>query len=607
AEAPNGAPSVAQAQQAQQPQAPAPQAPVQQEPSYGSTQSFAAPSFQDGTSHDTPYPGTANPFAAEPGVTSTGAHRAPSSPPPATPGRDNPFAPVAPSAPQDDSRTGSFPAAPPAPTFGGGGEDLSPQRGQQPQYGQDTGSFPAPPQPGNGPGLAGDTSEFASPYASPYSDEPRAEIDRTGYEQPSQELTLPGAELAPRRDEQSQRNPGPWGTEYDGLTPVAPAPPAEPVAPQAAVPSAFDTPRREELTRREALPQREQTQRQDQPSAADSLPVLRGSAPQTRPMPERQQLQPDEHTRAEQARGPQGDVRPGAVSPFAPVGSDRQSGSPFPPAGPQDGTHQVPGPSELDMAVPPSTADEGRLPIFDTLESDWFHRQGNRGGRMRAAQVRSTTRGGDTGARAPEQPAEAPEAGPLGNLDRRVPMATNPPLMPQGEAPQAPGEPEQAPAYGGRPQPGIDMFGTPTESDSYEQPASAAPATVGPQGPQSGWYSAGDDGWRAAEAAREPSSGGTTGAGLPRRVPRANLVPGGVEQAGGAQAPSGPGTAPTNPTARGEQPGRQAAPGNPGLSRSPDEVRGRLTNFRRGIQQGRTAGSGGSAPRPRDENNQEQA
>jgi signal transduction histidine kinase len=591
AEAPAGAPGVAQAQQAQQ-------APVQQEPSYGSTQSFAAPSFQDQSAQDTPYPGTANPFAAEPGVTSTGAHRAPSSPPPATPGRDNPFAPVAPSAPQDDPQTGSFPAAPPAPMFGGG-DDLSSQGAQQSQFGQDTGAFPAPPQPGGGSGRAGDTSEFASPYASPFSDAPRAEVDRTGYEQPSQELARPGAELAPRRDEQSQRNTGPWGTEYDGLTPVAPASPAEPVAPQAPVPSAFDTPRREELTRREALPQREQSQRQDRQSAADSLPVLRGSAPQARPVPERQQLQPDEHTRAEQARGTQGDVRPGAVSPFAPAGPDRQSGTPFPPVG-------VPGPSELDMAVPPSTVDEGRLPIFDTLESDWFHRQGNRGGRMRAAQVRSTTRGGDAGTRAAEQ-GEALDAGPLGNLDRRVPMATNPPQVPQAEATQTPVEPDQAAGYGDRPQPGIDMFGTPTESDVYDQPASAAPATVGPQGPQSGWYSAGDDGWRAAEAAREPSSGGTTGAGLPRRVPRANLVPGGVEQAGGAQAPSGPGTAAGNPAARGEQSGRQAAPGNPGLSRSPDEVRGRLTNFRRGIQQGRTAGSGGSAPRPRDENNQEQA
>jgi hypothetical protein len=43
--------------------------------------------------------------------------------------------------------------------------------------------------------------------------------------------------------------------------------------------------------------------------------------------------------------------------------------------------------------------------------------------------------------------------------------------------------------------------------------------------PQS-WRSPGDEGWRAAAAIATPSVGGMTSAGLPRRVPRANLVPG---------------------------------------------------------------------------------
>jgi len=47
-------------------------------------------------------------------------------------------------------------------------------------------------------------------------------------------------------------------------------------------------------------------------------------------------------------------------------------------------------------------------------------------------------------------------------------------------------------------------------------------------------------------------------------VPQANLVPGAAE------------TTPDN---------------GPQVSRSPEEVRGRLTNLRRGIQQGRQAGS----------------
>ncbi|QMU78963.1 HAMP domain-containing protein [Streptacidiphilus sp. PB12-B1b] len=68
------------------------------------------------------------------------------------------------------------------------------------------------------------------------------------------------------------------------------------------------------------------------------------------------------------------------------------------------------------------------------------------------------------------------------------------------------------------------------------------------------------------EAVRTPVAGGTTEAGLPRRVPRQNLLPGNVQEPGDQQTT----------TAQ--------------LSRTPEEVRGRLTNLRRGVQQGRSAG-----------------
>jgi signal transduction histidine kinase len=42
------------------------------------------------------------------------------------------------------------------------------------------------------------------------------------------------------------------------------------------------------------------------------------------------------------------------------------------------------------------------------------------------------------------------------------------------------------------------------------------------------WTSAADEGWRAAEAVSKPASGGVTLSGLPKRVPKANLVPGTV-------------------------------------------------------------------------------
>ncbi len=44
--------------------------------------------------------------------------------------------------------------------------------------------------------------------------------------------------------------------------------------------------------------------------------------------------------------------------------------------------------------------------------------------------------------------------------------------------------------------------------------------------PTRAWTSPSDEGWKVAEAAVAPSSGGTTVAGLPRRVPKANLIPG---------------------------------------------------------------------------------
>lgn len=44
--------------------------------------------------------------------------------------------------------------------------------------------------------------------------------------------------------------------------------------------------------------------------------------------------------------------------------------------------------------------------------------------------------------------------------------------------------------------------------------------------PEVEWSSTADSGWRAAEQAARPSVGASTGAGLPKRVPQANLVPG---------------------------------------------------------------------------------
>ncbi len=65
--------------------------------------------------------------------------------------------------------------------------------------------------------------------------------------------------------------------------------------------------------------------------------------------------------------------------------------------------------------------------------------------------------------------------------------------------------------------------GRPAIDVSGGEPATAAP-------PIPVWTSPVDEGWKAAEAAVVPSSSGTTLAGLPRRVPKANLIPGTAQE-----------------------------------------------------------------------------
>ncbi|MGW2119198.1 hypothetical protein ACWCPH_28250, partial [Streptomyces zhihengii] len=89
-----------------------------------------------------------------------------------------------------------------------------------------------------------------------------------------------------------------------------------------------------------------------------------------------------------------------------------------------------------------------------------------------------------------------------------------------------------------------------------------APAANGAANGAATWRSSPNDELvRQAERVRKPAAGGITTSGLPRRVPRANLVPGTAQE--------------------------QNHQSGPQVSRAPDDVRGRLTNLRRGIQQGR--------------------
>jgi hypothetical protein len=67
------------------------------------------------------------------------------------------------------------------------------------------------------------------------------------------------------------------------------------------------------------------------------------------------------------------------------------------------------------------------------------------------------------------------------------------------------------------------------ESDWFRarrRPPAAVDAAVDTHRTERSWISPNDKGWRAAETVLAPAVGGITASGLPRRTPRANLVPG---------------------------------------------------------------------------------
>ncbi|MER6998098.1 nitrate- and nitrite sensing domain-containing protein [Streptomyces sp. NPDC000410] len=232
--------------------------------------------------------------------------------------------------------------------------------------------------------------------------------------------------------------------------------------------------------------------RQD-PGATAEFPRPDFSAPRQDPAATEQFARPD----FSQPRPP---------APAQPNAAPRQRGRdtadfgvPRPPAA------SLPAQQQPEALPPASGPGDGRTPLFDTLETNWFH--GAPGGQA------------DGGAQPPAVPQQQP-----------VTPATPPrrPAAPTGHT--------------GQPQAG--------------NPSGAAWRT-----------SPNDELVRQAERVRKPAAGGITTSGLPKRVPRANLVPGTAQE--------------------------QNHQTGPQVSRAPDDVRGRLTNLRRGIQQGRQAGGSG--------------
>ncbi len=186
------------------------------------------------------------------------------------------------------------------------------------------------------------------------------------------------------------------------------------------------------------------------PSGPSRLPAFSGPGPQAPQLPQ-------SPIGGQSVRGGDGPSASDAAATAAPNGSQTTDG-----AGADLGKVQIPS----------AAAQDQRLPIFDSLESDWFRRSGKT---LSSTRVQST-----------------------------------------------------------------------------QQPA------------QSSWTSPADEGWRAAQALAAPAAGETTQAGLPRRVPRANLVPGSIGSGGEETEGDAP-------------------------ARSPDAARNRMASFQRGVREGRAA------------------
>ncbi|MEU8888834.1 nitrate- and nitrite sensing domain-containing protein [Streptomyces sp. NPDC048442] len=148
-------------------------------------------------------------------------------------------------------------------------------------------------------------------------------------------------------------------------------------------------------------------------------------------------------------------------------------------------------------------------------------------------------------------PRRGSQSGPESMLSRHSKSAGG--SERQEQAPQAP-QPSQAPQ--------------PPQAQLPQRPAApqdgAQGAAADGEAKDSGWRTSNDERWQRAEKLKDPKAGGVTPSGLPKRVPKANLVEGAAEQ---------------------------TPQGGPQVSRAPEDVRGRLSNLRRGVQQGRSAGT----------------
>ncbi|MDT4992199.1 MAG: hypothetical protein QOH97_2091, partial [Actinoplanes sp.] len=181
------------------------------------------------------------------------------------------------------------------------------------------------------------------------------------------------------------------------------------------------------------------------------------------------------------------------------------------------------------------------LPIFRELESAWFTT-------ANAASIAPAS----TAPTPSAAPAPAPAAEPVSTANDLITtqrFSTAEPTARPVTVPQQATSPES---------PSTDR----SWDVSRERDTASVGAASGASNGGNPWQTAADEGWQAARAASEIPVETTTTAGLPKRTPMAQLVPGGVDRGG-----------------------------NSVQRRTPEAVRGLLSAYHRGVQRGRQSTS----------------
>ncbi len=227
--------------------------------------------------------------------------------------------------------------------------------------------------------------------------------------------------------------------------------------------------------------------------------------------------------------------------------------------------------SEKPARVIPPADETMELPIFRELESAWFRTsfEFEFGNSPREPESEPAT---VASAAARETGSATRESASRESVSREPASRESASRESAGLRPEPMLRDTAAASAGSRP---------PTRSTGGERNTGAqpiVPAAARTPVPEAAWRSAADQGWQAAQAAAAPQVEVTTEAGLPRRTPMAQLVPGGVEKP------------------------------NAGVQkRSPEQVRGLLSAYHRGVQRGRTDGGAPNSANPPQGGKEQQA